>query len=150
GRPARVAARWCGYLGALAMLVPYLHVLRRCFRHRRLGATRIWLACHVGAAYAAFFFVLVHARGRANGPLTLTLLVLAWVVMVSGVVGYYGQKLLYALMPRMIRREYGLERIEHQRGRLLDRARALVADQYVSDWRAFAEQVRPDLQQRLP
>ena len=147
GQPVRVAARVCGYLGAFAMLVPYLHIARRFFRHRHIGQSRAWLAWHVGAAYAAFFFVLVHSRGRTNGPLTLALLVLLWVVMVSGAAGYYGQKLLYALMPRMVRREYGLERIEHQRLRLLALARVQVADQYLTDWKTFAAELQKTLEQ---
>jgi hypothetical protein len=150
GERFRVAARLCGYLGALAMLVPYLHIARRWARHRHLGENRSWLAWHVAAAYAAFFFVLVHSRGRANGPLTLALLISLWVVMVSGAVGYYGQKLIYALLPKLVRHEYGLERIEHQRRRLLARARVLVAEQHVGSWTAFAEVFQKALKEWVP
>ena len=34
--------------------------------------------------------VLVHSRGRANGFATTALIWLTWIVMVSGVLGYYG------------------------------------------------------------
>jgi hypothetical protein len=107
----RAVARLAGYVGFAAMLVPYLHIIRRAFRARRGVALTAWLRWHIGAAYLAFFMVLIHSRGRANAPLTLVLLWLTWIVMISGVVGYYGQKLLYALMPRIVPREYGLERL---------------------------------------
>src|SRR5436853_2493122 len=98
----RAAARLAGYVGFIAMLVPYLHIVRRTFRSRRGVALTIWLRWHIGAAYLAFAMVLIHSRGRANAPLTLVLLWLTWIVMISGVVGYYGQKLLYALLRRIV------------------------------------------------
>lgn len=111
----RAMARLAGYLGFIAMLVPYLHIVRRCFRYRQGRAMTFWLRLHIGASYLAFFMVLLHCRGRANGPLTLALLWLLWTVMVSGVVGYYGQKLLYLLLPRIVAQELGMERLEPQR-----------------------------------
>jgi hypothetical protein len=123
--PLRAAARLAGYLGFVAMLVPYLHIVRRCFRYRRGAPMRLWLRLHIGAAYLAFFFVLVHCRGRASTPLTLALLIVTWIVMISGAVGYYGQKLLYFLLPRLVAREYGLERLEAQRQHVLATAEGL-------------------------
>ena len=113
--PARAVARVAGYVAFAAMLVPYVHIVRRCFRYRRQGAMTTWLRLHIGAAYLAFFMVILHSRGRANGPLTLALVWLTWLVMISGVVGFYGQKLLYYLLPRMVKQEYGLERLGPQR-----------------------------------
>ena len=35
--------RLCGYLAAAALAVPYLHILRRGFRHRYWGGQTAWL-----------------------------------------------------------------------------------------------------------
>src|SRR5690349_19667818 len=67
-------ARLAGYVAFLAMLVPYLHIIRRTFRAQRGLAMTRWLRWHIGAAYVAFLMVLFHSRGRANGPLTTALL----------------------------------------------------------------------------
>jgi hypothetical protein len=118
----RAAARLAGYGAFLAMLVPYLHILRRCFRYRTGHAVRFWMRLHIGASYVAFALVLVHSRGRANGALTLALLWLTWMVVASGVLGYYGQKLLYLLLPRIVPRELGMERLGPERDYLQARA----------------------------
>ena len=47
---ARLLSRLCGYAALLAMLVPYVHVLRRFVRHRFLGSSQRWLNWHIGAA----------------------------------------------------------------------------------------------------
>ena len=72
------------------------------------------------ASYIGFAFLLVHCHGRASSPLTLALLCLAWIVMLSGVAGFYGQKLLYAMLPNItgIPTEFGLERLEPERLRM--------------------------------
>lgn len=118
----RAAARLAGYGAFLAMLVPYVHIVRRCFRYRSGLAMRFWLRLHIGASYVAFALVLVHSRGRADNALTLALVWLTWIVMVSGVVGYYGQKLLYVLLPHIVSRELGMERLEPERAALLKAA----------------------------
>jgi hypothetical protein len=119
GFTPRAVARLAGYGAFIAMLVPYLHILRRCFRYRRGGAMTFWLRLHIGASYLAFGLVLIHSRGRANGALTLGLVWLVWLVMLSGVVGYYGQKLLYVLLPMIVERELGMERLGAERDALL-------------------------------
>ncbi len=111
----RAVARLAGYGAFLAMLVPYVHIVRRCFRYRRGQAMTFWLRLHIGASYLAVALVLIHSRGRANGALTLALVWSTWLVMVSGVVGYYGQKLLYRIMPLMVPRELGMERLGPER-----------------------------------
>jgi hypothetical protein len=121
----RAAARLAGYGAFAAMLVPYLHIVRRCFRYRSGASMRWWLRMHIGASYIAFALVLIHSRGRANGPLTLALLWLTWVVIVSGALGYFGQKLLYFVLPRLVRCELGLERLGPERAALLAAAEEL-------------------------
>jgi hypothetical protein len=120
--------RIAGYLATLAMLVPYVHILRRFFRYRYWGHMDTWLQWHAGAAYLAFFLTLLHCRGRASTTLDLLIVVTLWAVMVSGVFGFFGLKLLYRLMTLTVKRELGLERLEAERARLADRAVLLIDD----------------------
>jgi hypothetical protein len=122
----QTVARLAGYVGFLAMLVPYLHIIRRCFRSKRGMAMTFWLRWHIGAAYVAFLMVLIHSRGRSSSLETMALLWLTWAVMISGVVGYYGQKLLYFLLPKIVPHEYGMERLEPECDRALAAGRVLV------------------------
>jgi hypothetical protein len=129
----RAAARLAGYGAFIAMLVPYLHILRRCFRYRQGPQMKRWLRWHIAAAYLAFFLVLVHSRGRSNSPLTLALVWLTWIVMISGVIGFYGQKLLYFFLPTMVNREFGLERLEPQRAFMQQTAEQLLQKKELAD-----------------
>jgi len=123
----RAAARLAGYIGFIAMLVPYVHIVRRSFRSRRGIAMTTWLRWHIASAYVAFAMVLIHSRGRSNGPVTMALLWLTWIVMISGVIGYYGQKMLYAWMPKLVPHEYGLERLATECDQKLAEAQGLIA-----------------------
>jgi hypothetical protein len=134
---ARLLSRLCGYAALLAMLVPYVHVLRRFVRHRFLGSSQRWLNWHIGAAYLGFFFLLLHCRARADSGLTLILLALVWTVMLSGVAGFYGQKLLYRFFPRLIPYEYGLERLDAERQNCLDESYRLLAENQITNWKVF-------------
>ena len=120
--------RIAGYLATLAMFVPYLHILRRFFRFRHWGYMSRWLQWHAATAYLAFFLTLLHCRGRANGTLTLAIVLLLWTVMLSGVLGFFGLKMLYRLMTLAVKRELGLERLEAERSRLEERAKILIDD----------------------
>jgi hypothetical protein len=120
--------RIAGYLATLAMLVPYLHILRRFFRYRYWGHMSRWLQWHAGTAYLAFLLTLLHCRGRANGTLTIGIVIFLWIVMLSGVLGFFGLKALYRLMTLAVKRELGLERLEAERSRLADRAGLLIDD----------------------
>jgi hypothetical protein len=138
GPALQAVARSSGYLAFLFMLVPYVHIARRCFRHRHGRRMTTWLRWHIGAAYLALFLLLVHCQGRSRGGLTLALLWCFWGVMISGVVGFYGQKLLYRLLPLLVKREYGLELLEAQREELRQRGLALLAEVALPSWQAFA------------
>jgi hypothetical protein len=120
--------RIAGYLATLAMLVPYLHILRRFFRYRYWGHMTRWLQWHAGTAYLAFLLTLLHCRGRGNGTLTIAIVLLLWAVMLSGVLGFFGLKMLYRIMTLAVKRELGLERLEAERARLADRAVLLIDD----------------------
>src|SRR5207248_1072537 len=122
GIPFRRLSRVSGYLAAALMAVPYVHVARRGFRYRDWWPMPWWLRWHIGSAYLATAFLLLHTRARWHGWFTLLLLCLFWAVMASGVVGFYGQKLLYRLLPLAVGEELGRERLEPERRALLERA----------------------------
>jgi hypothetical protein len=128
GPAYRRFTRVAGYLATLAMFVPYLHILRRFFRYRHWGYMSGWLQWHAGTAYLAFLLTLLHCRGRANDTLTIAIVVLLWLVMLSGVIGFFGLKALYRLMTLSVKNELGLERLESERARLAERAAVLIDD----------------------
>ena len=130
----------CGYLALACLLVPYLHIARRAIPARPGRMTR-WLRGHVACSYAAFLLVLLHSQGRGGSPLTFSLLALLWLVMLLGVVGLYGQKVLYAWLPALgrLRREYGRERLEPQRAALEAEATKLIEKNPFRDAAEFVQ-----------
>ena len=126
---AHAAARLAGYAALAAMLVPYWHIAQRALRSQPGRRMSYWLRWHIAASYIGFAFLLVHCHARASSPLTLALLCLTWIVMLSGVAGFYGQKILYGMLPNLtgIPTEFGLERLEPERLRLYELAGEVVA-----------------------
>jgi hypothetical protein len=119
--PLAVAGPWLsrasGYLACFFMLWPYVHILRRFWRgHHGFPSffwrvrMSMWLHVHIVSAYLAFGFLLLHCWAKMSSPLTFCLTLSVWAVMLSGVVGYYGQRGLYRAMHRFTNREVGLER----------------------------------------
>jgi hypothetical protein len=109
-------ARLSGYLAVFFMLWPYVHILRRRYRgHHGWPASfwrvrlSTWMRVHIVSAYLAFGFLLLHAWAKAGSPLTFWLTASVWAVMLSGAVGYYGQRALYRAIP-IEPPEVGLER----------------------------------------
>ena len=88
-----------------------------------------WLRWHIGASYLGFGFLLLHSRGHARTSLTVALQGVTWLVVVSGVVGFYGQRLLYRLFPLLFPDgELGQERLSMERKRLRDEAVMILTD----------------------
>jgi hypothetical protein len=154
------AARRCGYLAAAALALPYLHVaFRRALRHRRalrvIGPVRIpllgqavWLRAHLVAAWLACLIALVHCRGRAGTWLTWGILCLFWAVMLSGVAGYWGQRLVYRILDFTVTPEYGRARLRTKERLLLwRRAQRLLTEYWkfteydVRDWAVLCRKV---------
>ena len=141
-----IVSRLAGYAALCCMLVPYIHIAQRAFRSQPGRPMSSWLRWHIAAAYAGFACLLLHCWARAGSSLTFTLLVLTWVVMVSGAVGFYGQKLLYALLPemKMLSREVGRERLEPERQEILNQANALLAKEELKNAQAPVRQFVQD------
>jgi hypothetical protein len=123
----RALSRLSAYGAAVFMLVPYIHILRRGFRYRYWGKMSTWLRWHILAAYLGFGLAIIHSRARSNNELTLAIQVALWAVIVSGVVGYCGQKLIYRLLALMVDDELGLERLPPEREARIQEARDLIA-----------------------
>jgi hypothetical protein len=131
-----LVARAAGYAALGCMAVPYVHIAVRSLRSRPGIPMSTWLRLHIASSYAGFALLLVHCGARAGSLLTLSVLLLTWVVMVSGVVGFYGQKLLYALLAgrKRLPGEVGRERLEAERERLLE--------EVLDEWKEYQGQVQ--------
>jgi hypothetical protein len=142
-----------GYWALGAMALPYLHVgFRRVLRHRRrflfipLGHQVYWLEAHILGAYLGFALTVVHSGGRAGTWLTWWILVLFWVVMLTGVIGYWGERWVYRLVVLAVEPEYGRARARtRERLRLLRRGRRIIQEYWkfteydIQDWRTFCQ-----------
>lgn len=148
--------RLLGYPALLLMFVPYAYVLRRYWLRRYLGNMTGWVVYHIYASYAALAFALVHSQGRASQPLTFWLMCLFWAVMVSGVGGFFGQRLCYRALPFFVQHELGLERLEPERrwlfslaSELADDTSLLVTDD-IRDWENFCDRLCEEAPDPLP
>ncbi len=143
-----------GWLAFAGLLCPYLHVLRVVlFGHRQyrwLGGQTLWLRIHLIGSFIAFFFLLLHSGGRSTGWLTAFILVFFWLVMLSGIVGFWGRRLIYRFLNVAIRPEFGRERLRtKERDRLERRANRLfkcswsLTDEDIeqANWKAFCEKL---------
>jgi hypothetical protein len=143
----RPFARLSGYLAFFCLLIPYIHIGRRFFRFWDWWSMATWMRWHIVTAYLAFFFVLLHSCAHANGWFTASILYLLWIVMLSGVVAFYGPKLVYRLLALVVSREIGLEQMPTEARRLLQRAEDLIDHYYlvvaeeIRDWQALCGQL---------
>lgn len=138
--------RIAGYLGAFFLLLPYLYYLRRKLLNWRLRSAQGWITWHILFAFLAFGTVLVHIDFRLSKPfgaLTTWIFWLFVAVMVSGVLGLLGQKVLFRLLDDLVPAEFGREGLEQERQRLANASRrlveswSLVTPNDVRDWDAF-------------
>lgn len=99
---ARRVLRELGYAALVCLLVTYAYWPRQWFLDRSWLRMSGWLNLHVFASYAALGLTLVHSLGRAGSPLTSWMMVCFWAVVVSGVVGHFGQRICYRLLSLII------------------------------------------------
>jgi hypothetical protein len=144
----RQFCRDVGYAALLALLIPYLYVERRFYLFRSFGNLTRLIRWHIGASYLAVALILIHSRGRLFGPALTTGIVIAFaVVMVTGIAGFFAQKLVYRLMALVVPRELGREALTAHRQILIDESNKLI-DNYallvrddVRDWPRFCAEV---------
>lgn len=111
----RRVLRELGYAALLLMVVSYAYWPRQFLLHRRVGKMTGWLSLHIGASYGALALALIHGLGRAGTPLTFWMMVSFWAVVISGVAGFFGQKVCYRFLSFMITREVGRAGLPQER-----------------------------------
>jgi hypothetical protein len=87
-----------GILGTTCMVLAGLLAGRKKFRIRRIGSAQFWMRMHIWLSIVAVPFILFHAGFRLGGPLTFWLMVLFFVVTLSGLFGLAVQQLLPSIM----------------------------------------------------
>ncbi|HKI35947.1 MAG TPA: hypothetical protein VKA46_29090 [Gemmataceae bacterium] len=113
-----------------------------------------WLRWHIGAAFVAFVLTLFHSRGRANGLLTFGIQVAFWLVMLSGVVGYWGRIVIYRLLQVTVESEFGRanlfwkvsSRLQRRADRLIKKGYWKLTEYDVRNWYTFCRDLDNDKQ----
>jgi hypothetical protein len=152
----RRACRNLGYVGFLALLIPYLYIWRRSALHRSRGNMTRWMRWHVASAYFAFGLMFIHAHGPMfRVGLTAAIVALFSTAILSALLGLLLQRVVFRLMALTLDLELGPERLFIERRRMIEMAAArvknysLLAEGDVADWRAFCKALRDDAT-RLP
>jgi len=113
--------RWIrgfGYAAFLMLLVAYAYWPRRWFLDRRWFRMKNWLLVHIAASCAALGLTLVHSLGQVGDQITFWIMLLFWIVMASGLAGFFGQKICYRMLSLIVTTERGPAELEKERKRL--------------------------------
>ena len=89
-----------GIIALSFMVFAALLSLRKRYRIARIGSARVWMKAHLWLGALALPMVLFHAAFHARGMLAFILMVLTFVVVLSGI---YGAYLQHTLPTRMFR-----------------------------------------------
>jgi hypothetical protein len=145
------ACRDLGYLALLAMFVPYLYVWRRLYLFRSFGNMTALIRWHIAAAYLAVALTLIHGRGRLfGGSLTTWVVITFGAVFLSGVIGHFSQKVIYRIMPLVVRREHGRADLAGRRAELIKESGervenySLLIPDDIRNWRGFCSRMLED------
>jgi hypothetical protein len=116
-----------GILGTAAMLAAGLLAARKRVVVSRLGAARTWMKVHIWVGLLAVPLIWFHSGFRLGGALTTVLMVLFYVVIVSGIFGVVVQQIVPHLMTARVPLETIHSQIEYVNARLAVDAYELVA-----------------------
>ena len=94
----------CGITAAAAVLFLTLYVFRKNIYRYKLGSTQVWLQAHTYIGVISLVLVLMHSGFDFTGTFSTLLLIIFFLVIVSGVVG----SLIYSIVPRSLNK-YGRE-----------------------------------------
>lgn len=148
----RGAGAWLAFL---ALLVPYYHIATIYLLRQQKPSRRSWfgswfanqtlgLWLHMAGAFLSFVLVMIHSRAHASGILTLMILLLLWGVMLSGVIGYWGRKVIYRLLCVTLDAEFGrADRAVKEGPRLRRRAERILNEYWmlteydIGNWQSF-------------
>jgi hypothetical protein len=107
-----------GILGTTFMVLAGLLAARKKVRTWRIGSAQVWMRMHIWLSLMAVPCIWFHSGFELGGPLTTLLMVLFYIVIVSGIVGLILQQFLPATMTRRVPLETIHFQIEHVAGGL--------------------------------
>ena len=110
---------------ALMLYAGFLGVRKR-LPMLRIGRAQIWMRGHLWLGMLSFPLILFHGGFAWRGPLTRVLMVLFFIVIVSGIVGAALQHYLPRMMTQQVPMETIYEEIPHVRAQLREEADQLV------------------------
>ena len=84
--------------------------LRKKMRLRRMGSAQLWMRMHIWLSLVAIPLIWFHSGFALGGPLTTVLMVLFYVVVLSGAIGL----LLQQILPRVMTERVPLETVRVQ------------------------------------
>jgi hypothetical protein len=116
-----------GIVGFALMIFAGLLGARKKVPVWRLGKAQTWMRGHLWLGLLSLPLILFHAGFRIRGPLTVSLMVLFFVVIISGVFGAVLQEYLPRRMTDRVPMETIYDEIPHVRCQLWEEADALVA-----------------------
>lgn len=102
-----------GILGTTFMVLAGLLAARKKVRTWRIGSAQLWMRMHIWLSLMAVPCIWFHSGFELGGPLTTLLMVLFYVVIVSGIVGLVLQQFLPAMMTQRVPLETIHFQIEH-------------------------------------
>ncbi len=115
-----------GILGYAMMLFAGLLGARKKVPVMRLGRAQTWMRGHIWFGFLSLPFILYHAGFAWKGQLTLVLMILFFIVWLSGILGALIQHYLPHLLMTRVQFETIYEEIPHVREQLRDEANQLI------------------------
>jgi hypothetical protein len=115
-----------GIAGFACMIFAGLLGARKKFPILRAGRAQSWMRGHLWLGAVSLPLILFHGGFRLGGPLTATLMILVFVVVLSGIFGAVLQHYLPTVMTTQVPLETIFEQIDHIRGQLLSEADGFV------------------------
>jgi len=112
-----------GVIALSFMVFAALLSLRKRYRIMRIGSARVWMKAHLWLGALALPMVLFHAAFHARGLLAFILMVLTFIVVISGIYGAYLQHTLPSRMFREVPYETIYDQIDVIREQLVEEAR---------------------------
>jgi F0F1-type ATP synthase membrane subunit b/b' len=118
-----------GILGFAMMIFAGLLGARKRVRTWRLGRATWWMRGHLWIGFLSFPFILFHGGFQiGNGALSRALMILFFIVFVSGILGALLQHFMPKMMTERIPMETIYDQIDHVENQLVAEAAQLVAD----------------------
>jgi hypothetical protein len=102
-----------GVVGTAFMVMAALLSFRKRFLLWRMGSAQVWMKMHIWLGVLAVPFILFHSAFAWGGPLTVTVMILFYIVTASGLFGLALQQFLPAMMTARVPLETVRSQIEH-------------------------------------